>query len=187
MPQYTPPPPPILTTDPGPDGTQRCCHGFSNLVHHVFAGMTGHAAGVSDERCGSFNFRSGANVTSNLGSVSFPMTRTASRLPRLLHSGDYCLLRHLATSIYQSLTLPTSVLLVPDFCLKEPETSLKLSSTLLRHSIPRGIKALFLGFEYCLRSSSEDATVWETVLAEARELVDCLARQIESIHVCNYS
>jgi hypothetical protein len=85
--------------------------------------------------------------------------------------------------LVDSLTVPASVLFVPDLCLKEPETSLKLSLTLLRRSIPRGIKAVFLGFEYCLGSPSEGGTAWETVVAEANKLVNCLAGQIESLYV----
>jgi hypothetical protein len=89
----------------------------------------------------------------------------------------------LQLQLVDSLTVTTSVLFVPDLCLKEPETSLKLSSTLLRRSIPRDIKAVFLGFEYCLRCPSGTGTAWETVVAEADELVGCLAGQIEALHV----
>jgi hypothetical protein len=110
---------------------------------------------------------------------------TATWLPRLIHSGDYCppIKHRLQLQLVDSLTVPASVLFVPDLCLKEPETSLRLSLKILRRSIPRDTKAVFLGFEYCLRSPSERGTAWETVEAEANELVKCLAGQIEALHV----
>jgi hypothetical protein len=111
------------------------------------------------------------------------MMRTATWLPRLLHSGDYFPLSTFCNFMVDWLTVPASVLFVPDLCLKEPETSLKLSWTLLRRSIPRNIKAVFLSFEYCLRCPSGSGTAWETVVAEADELVVCLAGQIEALHV----
>lgn len=72
------------------------------------------------------------------------------------------------------------LLFVPDLCVKEPEKTLKSSWKQLRSSIccPSNGKAHALGFEYHLGSLSEEESVWESVRAQAKTLVEVLKSEI---------
>lgn len=64
--------------------------------------------------------------------------------------------------------------------MKEPEKTLKSSWKQLRSSIccPSNGKAHALGFEYHLGSLSEEESVWESVRAQAKTLVEVLKSEV---------
>ncbi|KAK0615089.1 hypothetical protein B0T17DRAFT_646451 [Bombardia bombarda] len=88
------------------------------------------------------------------------------------------------TSIWGPCVAPVlntaSILFVPDLSAssKEAET-LKSSWALLRRYIPADTRLRVFGFEYCIVPNTEG--VWDAVRLEAKELVECLCRQIDSI------
>lgn len=144
-----------------------------------------------------FSFRSKPHPTSLLRDLQLPrgesnrtsLSSTPASIWYVLVNHVYLMTPNPAILGMKFLTrqlTATSILFVPDLCVKEPEALLKSSWAQLAHSFPPDTTCHVLqalGFEYCLEIS-DAKSVWTAIIKEAKELVERLIKKVESHLVC---